>query len=83
MTETLIPILNVIKRLRARRVTNIDYTEGWHRALYNPEHLDTKMRDLFMWIDKYTEGEFYLGRSTVAFALDKDFTLFKLMQKND
>jgi len=78
----LIPILGAVIRTRSRREKSIWKIDGWYKKSYNEAMLwESELRRLQIWIDEYTEGNFYLDLTLVAFEDEKDFIIFTLWFK--
>lgn len=86
--DKLIPIQEAVNRTRDRKETNSEKTEGWFKYRYTdritPNRVTRlRMRKLYMWIDQYTHGKFYLTPTIIAFEDEKDYFVFCMWYKNN
>ncbi len=78
----LIPILNIIKRVRTRRENDKDAIDNWFKQSYNVfDPAGGKVRQMMAWIDEFTTGRFYLEASLIAFEDEADAVIFRLWYK--
>jgi len=82
LIDPLVPILGAVKRNRLRRETDDLKIDGWFKAAYNGNKESALPAvTMHIWVDKYTEGRFYMTPFRVAFEDEKDFTIFKMWYK--
>lgn len=82
--KELVPILGAVKRNRLRRELDDEKIDGWFKAKYNGNAESAEpVVTMHIWIDKYTEGRFFMSPFRVAFEDEKDYTIFSLWYKNE